>query len=1274
MMRTCALRGAAAAAVVVLCGIAWARQSPTQASLERATQLLREARAADVHSARARLTELVELLAAGEPTLDEPARVELLVQAGALAAELGDWRAAERMGRAALELRAAELPGDHADVLRARAALAKALHRLGRLQEARALCEQVLEARSRTASPGDLDLQIARSDLAGVLSSEGDLEGARALREQVVDVLTATLPDEHPMLQTARGNLAATLANLGDVRGARVLQERVVEALAKVQPDEHPELMRARSNLSNTLADLGELERARELRQKNLDVALRTLPDDHLDLQIYRDGMANSLTIAGDLHGARELFEKALEARIRALGSDHAHVQATRANLASTLKPLGETERARELEEEVLASQTRMFPDDHPSLQVTRSNLAATLYALGEITRARELQEKVLEVCSRTLPDDHPMMQTARGNLAETLRETGDLERALELSEERVEIESRLRGPEHPYVLSATLGLANTLYRLGDLARARAMFEGVLEVQQRALPDDHPTLQVTRHGLALTLEHLGDLQGARVLAEKVDETLSNTLPPEHRDVQSARSLVALLSRRLGDLESARALQEEILEAYERSSEDDDADLQGARANLASTLLLSGDHERARDLSAKVLEVFTRTRADDHPDVQRARALQAIALRELSDLSGARALQEKVVEAFERTLSADHVELQDARMNLAITIAAIGARQDEPERSESRRAFALARSAHAQGLRQSALAAVCSGSSREAEERVHALDAHLGSALSFAAGLGVFPPSDEWEEETFLVSESLRGVALESAELARAAEDDGEHAALRTRARDANATLAALVRSGAPADATAKARADVERAERELIQRAQTLGRGGTERAEPSLAALLERLGTESALVAFRHYSRTTLRPRGAIGGDAEASLCAFVLRRADGARPALRRIELGSAGRIETLVGAWRGALGIAADARGAAADPRDASATGEAHGVALRRAVIDPLLPSLDGVRRLVVLLDDVLQLVPLDALPQDDRSSLGDRWRIDVRSRLAELLRERETASSDGTLVALGAVDYGESATGAELSVAVLRGGAWSAGFVPLPATAREVEGIAGLRECGRPDSACALRNGSEATRESLFALAPKARWLHVATHGWFAPESMRSWSDVEPSPPGSARVDLVERAVGMNPMLLCGLALAGANEPMDATGRVSGLVTAQELSALDLSSCELAVLSACDTNVGRRRAGQGVASLQRALQMAGARSVITSLWKVPDEATKELMIEFYRRLWVRNEPKWQALWEAKRMLRDAKDARGIPKYSTRDWAAWVLTGAPD
>ena len=145
------------------------------------------------------------------------------------------------------------------------------------------------------------------------------------------------------------------------------------------------------------------------------------------------------------------------------------------------------------------------------------------------------------------------------------------------------------------------------------------------------------------------------------------------------------------------------------------------------------------------------------------------------------------------------------------------------------------------------------------------------------------------------------------------------------------------------------------------------------------------------------------------------------------------------------------------------------------------------------------------------------------------------------------------------------------------------------------------------------------------------------------------------------------LEDRVTGLAPMTLCGLALAGANKGRDSLGRVPGILTAEELCSLDLSQCELAVLSACETNVGIRRAGQGIQSLQSALYAAGARTSITSLWKVDDAATRKLMERFYGYLWLDGMTKADALRKAQGDLR----AEGHP---VRDWAAWVLSGDPN
>ncbi|MFN0009861.1 MAG: CHAT domain-containing protein [Planctomycetota bacterium] len=557
---------------------------------------------------------------------------------------------------------------------------------------------------------------------------------------------------------------------------------------------------------------------------------------------------------------------------------------------------------------------------------------------------------------------------------------------------------------------------------------------------------------------------------------------------------------------------------------------------------------------------------------------------------------------------------------------------------------------------------------------------------------------------ELAAEAFTCSEATRDGGSLAGALARLAAHSPRYAELREDLRRASAELARLAQSGITSAEFRRVLGEREATERKLIELGRELGGGRAASGELDAASLARVLRTGEAAVAFRRFAHLGVTFSDSTSAcvpieSAVESLCAFVVRPSD-ARAPLALVDLGPVEPIELAVAAWREALG-AGEGRGVAEKARAPAGTLLERGAALRELVFDPLLPALAGARRVVVVLDDVLHLVPLDALPAVERERdgvapvefLGEDYRFEVRGTLSELLHPDPAprgasfllalggASFDAPPSELGAEDAGETETGAakpSVVAAVLRGGAWESGFGALVHTSVEARAIAAVHaSVFSGDGAARVLEGRTASRSALEALASRARFVHVATHGWFAPESIQSWSDPEPidrlTGLGS-HMSGMEQVKGMSPMLLCGLALAGANLPEDVVGRAPGLVTADELSTLDFSNCELVVLSACDTNVGERRAGQGVASLQKALQMAGARSVISSLWKVPDEATKELMLDFYRRLWVERKPKHQALWEAKTKLREVRDERGEPKYTTRDWAAWVLTGSPD
>lgn len=1022
-------------------------------------------------------------------------------------------------------------------------------------------------------------------------------------------------------------------------------------------------------------------------------VAARETEETRAAAELARDALAEAgrLWSEGDRAGARSVLEEVVGQVVSTPGAELSQpLSLLLDQAATTANKYGLLRASAAAHAVVLSHCERALPADFYVLQVVRVRLAATLAELGDLRRARDLYEQALAVYSRLRSERDESVQLVRQDLAGVLALLGDLPRARELYEQGFTIYSQTLPADHPALQRARENLAALLRIMGDLPRARELHEEALAVALRTRGDDDPDLQLVRQNLAITLADMGDSSRVRELDEKVFEVLSRTLPDDHPALQGARTNLASSLNAAGEVASARKLFEQVLAARSRTLPEDSADLQYAKANLASTLWSTGESERARALEEQVLEVFSRTLPGDHPDLQKARSTLAATLRIEGELARALELQRQVVQVLSQEFPVDHPDLLRERRELAWILAALGERE-----ACSAQALELAR-----GLHEAVQRWLLVLSPREMEMRAAQFRDEVSAVLSLAHGAARFEPDPALEREAVALVEGLRGMSLRSALELRSSRADPERADLSAEVRASSEELVRLARSGAGRDALAAARSRREVAERALLRRAREAG-SPTLSLQADVGALSAGVESGTALVGFCRYSCQTLDPDAPGVVRAQQRLCAFVIESGG----TFARVELGPLGAIDAAAQRWRDALigPSAREGRGVGQTSAASQASELEAGAELRRLVFDPLVPALADVGRVILAPDDMLLAVPLDALPDDGTHAdasperlLGDRLRIEVRPTLWELLvpstATPSLAPGIGEVLLLGGIDYdiepealtpeetpalggGSSrATAMPGAPAVLRGERGSASFSFLEGTAGEVAAITELEHDGL---ALRLLSGNRASRQALVALAPRARFLHLATHGWFAPESVRSLEDpraLQENPGTLPWLTREQQVRGASPMVLCGLALAGANLPEEAGRGVTGMITAEELSTLDLSGCELAVLSACDTNLGVRRAGQGVASLQKALHMAGARTVITSLWMVPDEATRELMVDFYRRIWVEKKPKAQALWEAKKRLREARDERGRPLFSTRDWAAWVLTGAAE
>ncbi len=291
------------------------------------------------------------------------------------------------------------------------------------------------------------------------------------------------------------------------------------------------------------------------------------------------------------------------------------------------------------------------------------------------------------------------------------------------------------------------------------------------------------------------------------------------------------------------------------------------------------------------------------------------------------------------------------------------------------------------------------------------------------------------------------------------------------------------------------------------------------------------------------------------------------------------------------------------------------------------------------PLAAKVAGSKKLYMSLDGVYNQINVITLKAADGTYVKDKHEIILLNSTRQLAQNAAAKSSSKTTVLVGFPDYGAKS---QLS--------------PLPGTQKEVQAISALAKTAGSTTDVYMQ--AQATEEALKNKIKDPRILHIATHGFFLQDVTGSEGD---------KVLGVEISKAKeNPLLRSGLFLAGANETGNLEGTEvnsadNGILTAYEVLNLNLGQTDMVILSACETGLGEVKGGEGVYGLQRAFQVAGASSIIMSLWKVNDEATQELMVTFYKEF-LKSGDKQMAFAKAQNTLR-TKYAQ--PYY----WGAFVM-----
>jgi CHAT domain-containing protein len=400
-------------------------------------------------------------------------------------------------------------------------------------------------------------------------------------------------------------------------------------------------------------------------------------------------------------------------------------------------------------------------------------------------------------------------------------------------------------------------------------------------------------------------------------------------------------------------------------------------------------------------------------------------------------------------------------------------------------------------------------------------------------------------------------------------------------------------------------------------------------------------------------------------------------LFAFAASGNRSARDAVRSFRLGEIAKIAESLAEWRALAG-----RSPQGDAKAERACRDA-GRRLRALTWDVIAPAVGAAHDVYLVPEGPLHALPWGALPDGDRGYLVEnKARIHVLDAERDLIREDAAGASSG-LLALGDVDFdGESPAGenAPLQVASARAvlvdctGVPSA-FPRLPETGREVDAIAQEWTSGQSE----VLRGADATETMFKLLAPGRQVLHLATHGVVLEDScaaaMAGTRGVGGVAPLAKTPSARAAALDAPPSPWLGrrvlLALAGANHAREhERDENEGLLTAEEVTTMDLRGTDWVVLSACQSGVAEVWDREGRLGMTRAFHLAGARAVIASQWPVDDESTREWMSALYAARGDGATRAGDAIQAASRAILKARRGDGRSTHPFY-WAAFTASG---
>ena len=1105
---------------------------------------------------------------------------------------------------------------EHPDYVASLSNLASFYSKIGNNTEAMKLCGQALEINRKIYGEGHPSYATTLNNYALYNAYNGNYTEAIRLGTLALEIRRKVLGEEHPSYATSLSNLALYNSYLGNYSEAININVQVLEIKRKIFGENHPSYATSLNNLANYYARVENYAEAIILGTQALEIRRKVLGEAHPDYAQSLNDLAGYNNEIGKYDEAIKLGTQASEIYRKIYGEEDADYALSLNNLASCHAEVGNYKEAIRLGTQALNIQRTVLGEEDSDYALSLCNLSNYYAKVGNYAEAIRLGTNALEIRRKILGEEHPDYAQSLNHLALYNSAVGNYTEAIKLDTLALEIPRKALGEGHRDYTVSLNNLALDNYYTGNYTEAIKLGTKTMEIRKKVFGEEHPAYATAMHSLAMYNSAVGNYTEAIRLGTQALEITRKALGEEHPDYATSLNCLASYYENVGNYTEALKLSLQALEIRKKVLGEEHPDYATSLNNIADYYAAVGNYTEAIKHCILAAEIYRKVYGEAHP--QYAVSLNNLAhyCEVVGSYAEAIRLVHQALEIYKKVLGVEHPDYAQLLNNLAYYSIKAGNYDESAELFkqcfERKKTFILKNFA-----------------SMTEKERADfwRINSHFFSnSMPYYA---CKHPNSIFVTLAYNGQLLSKGLLLNAElEIQKLIEKSGDKEMEQRyyKIRNNRAMLDKLYQI-APEKrqmSVDSLLAVIDNEERLLVESSKELG-DYTRNLSICWEDVQKKLSKKDIAIEVAHID--------------SCSYIALVLKKGMSV-PEIVNLNFSE----DDLLDCYKRP--------------------------SLYNAIWKALEKYLQGVENVYFSPSGKFYTIGIEYLPDDNGEIFAKKYNAYRLSSTRELALERHINPNKKASVYGGIIyDFGK--------------GDWEdlknykdeietdfrdipnltedqrAGITFLQGAKIEANEITNILRGG--NYLVAEGNGVSATEESFKKLSGSGvKLLHIATHGFYEPENKEKRSmDFLTIGDNKSKED--------NSLSRSGLFLAGAASALDPKKRKDipegvddGILTAKEISRLDFKGLDLVVLSACQTGLGEVTS-EGVFGLQRGFKKAGAQTIVMSLWKVDDNATKDLMTEFYKNL-VAGKSKREAFVTAQDYLRT--------KYpDPQKWAAFVM-----